>query len=95
MTRFEILKILDRAKTWLSIGEIQISTRSTENIRSQLARLHRWGLVRRRQDRFAYRKHHGFGIWVFRISKRGRDRLRWHALHSLKGEGGAVTAGKI
>jgi DNA-binding IclR family transcriptional regulator len=77
VNRFELLQMLDRTKPWMSIREIQIFAGCRESVRTQLGRMHRWGLVRRRQDRFAYRKHHGFGIWVFRISKRGRERLAW------------------
>lgn len=46
---------------------------------TQLHRMLKWGLVRRRWSKFAQRRgRRGFGFYLWRISKRGRERLAWY-----------------
>lgn len=83
MTRFELLSILDRSKSELSAAEVarraeRIDRPFKNQLRTQLSRLHRWGLARRRWDRWRFEPYAGRGAFVYRITRKGKARLRWH-----------------
>jgi len=82
MNRFELLSILSSVNSELSVSEIAAragnpTRRFEKQVRVQLNRLHRWGLVLRGVDRWSYAKRHGFGLLTYRISAKGKERIRW------------------
>lgn len=85
MSRFEILALLSRVSPNLTVPELARASEELEfhrhafraALRTQLNRLHRWGLVRRQFRRWSYSPQSGFGRWHYSISQKGKDRLAW------------------
>jgi hypothetical protein len=68
--KLQVLEILDR-RGWLdppTIAEL-VGFRAERGMYSYLIRLHRYGLLRRRQD--------ARGLILYRLSERGGARLAW------------------
>ncbi|MGA3168083.1 MAG: hypothetical protein ABSA41_12510 [Terriglobia bacterium] len=75
MTRFELLNGIATPISWVQFEELAfpLCTRSErEAMRTQLQRLHRWGLVQK-QRRYPWRR----DPFAYKISLRGRERLAW------------------
>ena len=86
LTRFRILALLSSANYGLTCKELakasgqdHFSKRSfLASLTSRLRRLRRWGLVRRKLDRFNRpMRARRIGVYRWRISRRGLDRLAW------------------
>ena len=75
MSRFQVLELVSRFPYGASMGTLetragQFRRSQREALRTQLNRLHRWGLVSR-QARTWRRGYH------YKITMRGRERLIW------------------
>lgn len=85
MTRFELLALLAGQNEAISCNRIaEISGQRSwyrrsfrASLASRLRRLRRWGLVRRRLAPYLRPAHARTGIYLWRISSRGRKRLQW------------------
>lgn len=85
MTRFEILALLARIPHAADLKElcwrfgVEGSYRRSfrEAMRTQLARLARYGLVSRVWERGARNARGNYGEFVYRITARGKARLTW------------------
>lgn len=85
MTRFEVLELLSRAGRYEEL--IEIARRSnpvysrTPNfcraLRVQLTRAVRYRLVSRRFEKWGRNGKGNFGVYVYRITARGKARLAW------------------
>jgi len=69
---------------WVSLAEIARASRSPHrrarwfrsNLRTQLELLHRYGVVKKKLVKWTYADHRDFRHYSYRISQRGRGRLR-------------------
>lgn len=89
MTRFQVLSLLTRIPheadlrglcmyfSHLSKGPHWYSRSFREALRTQLARLASYGLVSRRWERGSRNARGNYGEFVYRITARGKARLKW------------------
>jgi hypothetical protein len=89
MTRFQVLELLNRAVRYEDLKEIIARSNGgtgnsswwtrpfREALRTQLTRAARWRLVSRRFEKWGRNGRGNFGVYVYRITAKGKARLAW------------------
>ena len=91
MTRFELLDLLSRQDRAISCRELAEKFRCPgwysrgfrASLNARLRKLRRYGLVKRRLNRWLRPYHARCGVYLWTISTRGKVRLEWAKQKSL------------